>query len=195
MPVRNEWVGRALFESALILLGLLGAFALNEWQDSRERRGRADAMMTAIRAELEVNLKQQDVAAAYNSKVVEAFRKLRAEGVRFAPSDAYENGLVALPTLTSTAWDAARGSEAIDEIPVETLLVLGRTYDYQREYAASMRTLLEMFYQIGLEQTRAPSGGVEPARVTGTLSDYANRARFLVGLYRSTLEHLNKGSG
>jgi hypothetical protein len=32
-PRRREWLRRAAFEGTLILLGLLGAFALDEWQD------------------------------------------------------------------------------------------------------------------------------------------------------------------
>jgi hypothetical protein len=53
---RREWLARGAFEAVLILFGLLGAFALNEWQDA----SRVDALLGAVRAEPAMNLRRRD---------------------------------------------------------------------------------------------------------------------------------------
>jgi hypothetical protein len=68
---RGEWLARGAFEAALILLGLLGAFALNEWQDARTRAARVDTLLAAIRAELETNLARHASAADFNSAIAD----------------------------------------------------------------------------------------------------------------------------
>ena len=122
-PRRREWLARASFEAALILFGLLAAFALNQWQEARQRAARADAMIAAIRAELAANLEVQRIAAARNAEVVELLRKVRDAGETFLPASQLKGALFSRPHLTEAAWASAQNGGILEELPVETILI------------------------------------------------------------------------
>jgi type II secretory pathway pseudopilin PulG len=194
---RREWLPRAAFEATLILIGLLGAFALDEWQDARSRAARVEALLTAIRAELEANLAQHATASAYNVEVAERIFSEGARGAEFVPQSAYPRGLFIGPSLTSAAWVTAQNDTAFSDVPVEKVLMLARVYEQQRIYVDDFNTLLNNMYARLLERDdgvfRLDAIG-QPLRIGGVLRDYSRRGAQLVELYRRTLEQLGAES-
>ena len=191
---RREWLARGLYEAALILVGLLGAFALNQWQDARQRAARADAMIVAIRAELASNLELQEPASTYNTRIVGVLKQLRDSGQTFLPADQYRGGLFKRPKLTAAAWTSAQNGGILEELPVDTIVVLGRVYEAQRDYQDSTGALFEALYAAALTSTDYRSDGIEGvAQLAGVLSDFAGRGAGLVRDYRSALEYLDSG--
>jgi hypothetical protein len=189
---RPDWIVRGIFEAALILLGLLGGFALNEWQGARDRRERAAVVLSAIRSELEANRKLMEQAVTYNTEVVGRLRKLRDEGATEAPLGTYPQGLISSPTLTSAAWTSAEAGGVVSDLPVATGLALARVYETQRVYMDAMAELLNMLFASRLASTAPGRASIDPQRVTGILSDYAGRGRNLVGHYNAALKVLNE---
>lgn len=190
---RGEWLARGAFEAALILLGLLGAFALNEWQDARSRSARIENLMTAIRVELETNLRIQEPAATYNREVADSIWNQGASGVTFIPDGTYKDGLLRRPRLTSAAWTTAQNDAAFGDVPVERLLLLANIYDLQRDHDEGATTLLNNVYAAFLQVDNTVlrfDGIAEPLRIGGLLRDNALRGEALVKAYRSTLEQL-----
>jgi hypothetical protein len=184
---------RAAFEAALILFGLLAAFALDEWQDARTRAARVDSLLAAIRAELETNLERQDEVAAFNTGTAELLWSEGSKGVAFVPASAYPNGLFRSASLTSAAWTTAQDDAAFSDVPVEKALMLARVYELQRVYVESFNTLASNMYATLLEPgdpTLRVDGISQPARLGGVLRDYAGRARELAEAYRATLLEL-----
>jgi hypothetical protein len=94
----RAWIGRAAFEAALIVLGLVGALLVDEWRDNRERNARVSAALSSIRAELEANRKAIAAAIA-NQNVISRLREAAKTGVRC------EGGIVAPVTFSSVARD------------------------------------------------------------------------------------------
>ena len=187
------WMLRALFEAGLILFGLLGAFALNQWQDARVRADRSDAMLDAIRTELEANLELQGKAAEYNSRLVTELKSLRDSGRDFVPAELYQGGLLRRPQLTAAAWTAAQEGAVLDEIPVERLLVLARVYESQRYYLDATGELFASLYENALRSdSYSKEGTYGAAQLAGVLSDFAGRGAALVRQYESALEELDK---
>lgn len=188
---RRTWLLRALFESGLILFGLLGAFALNEWQEARQREARVEALLTAITAELQANLELQQDAATYNTNLVDALRKLRDEGATIVPPSVYPRGLIIVPPLTSAAWDAAQEGGLLNEIPIETVLVLASIYESQRNHVDSTAALFNAMYAAYMSAPPGPqSGAVDPRTAAGVLNDFARRGARLVEHYQAGLEHM-----
>jgi type II secretory pathway pseudopilin PulG len=186
---RREWMSRALFEAALILFGILGAFAVNEWQNARERRARVETTMAAVRGELQSNLELLQNASTYNSDVASKFRALAARNATTIPEGTYPRGLLLRPQLVSAAWNAAQVTGIVNEVPVDTVVQLARLYENQRDYLDAMARLLDMLYEAALrstDDTPAP-----PNTIDGILSDYAGRERSLLDRYRSTLARLD----
>jgi type II secretory pathway pseudopilin PulG len=191
---RREWVLRATFEAVLILFGLLGAFALDRWQDARARTTRIESLLAAVRAELEMNLSEQDEAAAYNTEIADLLWDQGSRGVEFVPADSFKRGLVIRPQLTSAAWTTAQNDAVLSEIPVETVLLLADVYEMQRTYDDDVAALFNSMYATVLQ----PNSGIvridgidQPLRVGAVLRDYASRGARLVRAYRTALEGLD----
>ena len=177
------WLPRAAFESALILFGLLAAFALNEWQDARTRAARVDTLLAAVRAELETNLARHAPAADYNSGIADLLWDEGSKGVEFLPQSAFPGGLFRGPSLTSAAWTTAQNDAGLSEIPVEQLLMLARIYEAQRRYVDDFDALLGNLYATALDPANAAvriDGIAQPLRLGGVLRDYAGRGQQLV---------------
>jgi hypothetical protein len=187
--VRWEWIWRALFESALILFGILGAFAVNEWQAARDRQARVDSVMTAVRAELESNLQLLREASEYNFEVVGALQALGAQNATSVPGEVYPRGLLLRPQLVSAAWDSAEGVGVVNELPLDTVLILAAAYDNQRDYLDATANLLNSFY--GAAINSAPSMFSRPGSLGNLLNDFARRGRGLINRYEDTLARLN----
>jgi len=193
---RREWLARAAFEATLILIGLLGAFALDEWQDARAREARVEALLAAIHAELDANLRQHEGASAYNSEVAERIWNEANKGVEVVPQSAYPNGLFVGPELTSAAWVTAQNDAALSDVPIERVLMLARVYEMQRTYVDDFNTLLNNMYALLLQSDNnlRVDGLAQPLRIGGVLRDYAGRGRRLLEQYRAALAELGDES-
>lgn len=155
---------RGAFEATLILFGLLGAFALNEWQDARTRAVRVDALMTALRTELETNLMLQEEAATYNSEVAENIWSQATSGVTFIPDGTFKR-----------------------------VLMIAAFYEQQADYVTDVSSLFNNMYATILQadsQILRIDGLADPLRIGGVLRDHARRGARLVAAYRATLEQL-----
>jgi hypothetical protein len=189
---RREWLVRGLFEATLILFGLLAAFALNQWQEARQRAARADAMIIAIRAELATNLELQGEAAAHNAEVVDLLRKVRDAGETFLPSNRLKGGLFSRPYLTEAAWASAQNGGILEELSVRTILMLAKVYETQRDYQDSTGTLFEAIYGVALNATELRTDGFERVpQLALVLNDFALKGTRLVQEYRRVLEYLD----
>jgi hypothetical protein len=186
---RREWLGRALFEAALILVGILGAFAVNEWQASRDREVRRDTLLAAIRTELQSNLRLLEEASVYNTDVVVRFRQLDAAKAVSIPDGTHPRGLMIRPQLVSAAWDAAQSGGIVNDLPVETILIIARAYEGQRDYVAATAGLLDIIYAALFQQQSTAL--TNPGLLAGVLNDYASRGRGLLERYRTALDYLN----
>lgn len=190
---RREWLARALFEAALILFGLLTAFGLNQWQEARQRAARADAMIVAIRAELAANFEMQEQAAAHNTEIVDLLKKLRDAGETFLPANRFRGGLFSRPRLTEAAWTSAQNGGILQELPVETILVLAKVYETQHDYQESTRALFEALYGVALNSTEFRSDGFERVpQLAAVLNDFALNGTRLARDYRQVLDYLSR---
>ena len=192
---RREWLARGVFEAVLILIGLLGAFALNEWQDARTRAFRVETLMAAVRSELEANLKAQEPAATYNVEVAEDIWNKGNAGVAFIPDGTYTRGIFQTPRLTSVAWTTAQNEAVFSDMPVEKVLLLASVYDLQQSYVADVSALFNNMYAAVLVRPDADDvlrvdGLGQPRVIGGVLRDHARRGARLVEAYRSVLEQL-----
>jgi hypothetical protein len=183
---------RGLYEAALILFGLLAAFALNQWHDARQRAARADAMIVAIRTELAANFELQEQAAAHNAEMVELLKKVRDAGGTFLPSNQVKGGLFNRPRLTEAAWASAQNGGILEELPIATILALAKVYETQRDSQQSTAALFDALYTVALTATELRTDGFERVpRLAIVLNDFALQGTRLVRDYRRVLAYLD----
>lgn len=73
-PQWRTWLARVLFESLLIVLSVLLALAVDEWQDGRQRAERAEMALQSVRAELQENLQNVERARANHLAMRDSLR-------------------------------------------------------------------------------------------------------------------------
>ena len=179
-------MGRAVFESALIVFGILAGLAVNEWQAGRDRAAHAADVLSTIRSEVESNLTLLDEANAYNAAIVAKLRDLVAAKSKTIPPGTYPHGLMSKPQLVSAAWTSAQTAGVLNDLPIETVLLLGRAYESQRDYLNEISTLLNNLYAAALQGQA--NRDLDPDRIDGVLSDFAAHGRAVANQYRAALE-------
>jgi type II secretory pathway pseudopilin PulG len=178
-PRRREWLARAAFEGGLIALSLVGALALNEWKEARDRQARVRDAMAAMRLELQAN--QQDVQRVITgtAEIIEKIKQATEEKRR------YEDVVLRRAQVVSTAWDSSRAGAITNDIPFPTLMALGRAYTLQADYQRDMAS----FYNTLLSGTLGDVRG-NPRLLTGLLNEMDGNSRRLLREYERALKVL-----
>jgi len=163
----RQWIGRAAFEAALIVMGIVGALVVDEWRDARDRAARVQEALTAIRAELQANLTSVREVLALNEELIATLRESAKTGA------VYQGGIVRSRPLSTVAWEAARDGAITTDIDHQTLMRLGRAYGATTRYLAEVSGYASFTYTYD-----GPTSLRErPERLAGWLSDLASRAR------------------
>jgi hypothetical protein len=162
----REWIGRAAFEAGLIVLGLIGAFLLDDWRDRRERHAHVESALSSIRAELEANRRAVADAIANHEDVIVKLRQAAETG---AP---YQGGLISNPGFSAVAWEAARNGAVTNDIGHVTLITLGHAYTALSDYIADRRVFVNFLYTNDTAELRR-----NPLQLAGWLSDITAHAR------------------
>ena len=166
-PRSREWIGRAVFESGLIVLGLVGALLIDEWRDTRQRNERVQNALESVAAELHANRAALDKAVADNEQLIATLRQSEKTGV------IYEGPILRRPSLSSVAWDAVRDGGTTSDVPHPVLMSLGRAYSAQASYISELGVFSTYLYTY-----QGPRSFREmPGALAGWLSDLTGRAR------------------
>ena len=166
-PRSREWIGRAVFEAGLIVLGLVGALLIDEWRDTRERNARVQNALESVTAELQGNRDALDKAVAENEQLIAKLHESEKTGV------IYEGAILRRPSLSSVAWDAVRDGGITSDVPHDLLMSLGRAYSAQANYISELGVFSTYLYTY-----QGPRSFREmPGALAGWLSDLTGRAR------------------
>ena len=178
-PKRREWLARAAFEGGLIALSLVGALALNQWKEDRDRQARVRDAMAAMRLELEANRQDVQRVMTGTEDVIGKIKEASKEKRR------YEDGLLRRAQLVSTAWDSSRAAAITNDIPFPTLMALGRAYTLQADYQRDMAS----FYNSLLSGTLGDVRG-NPQLMIGLLNEMNGNGQRLLREYERALKVL-----
>jgi hypothetical protein len=132
---RRTSVPPAVRDVLLVVLGAALALAVDEWRDARQRAGRVSAALAGIRDELQGNARRVEAARARHRRVADTLGALLARGARPTPQ-VYLNPMFSPALVTSTAWQAARETGALADMPLPTVLRLAPAYEAQERYRA-----------------------------------------------------------
>lgn len=145
-PKVSEWLPRALVESVLIVVSILLALALDEWQEDQEIQELIDRSIANFVNELTQNRSRIEDVSAYHQGVRQILQQRRAgNGL---DSREFRNIMEALQpiVLTSSAWQTAVATGALGRMDFELVSALTLTYNTQLRfddnYRSELRTLL-----------------------------------------------------
>jgi hypothetical protein len=124
----------------LIVLGALVAMGADEWRDARHRRAQVRTALTSIRDELRANVVLVTRAREQHVFLEDTLSKLAARKMQPSP-EIYGNGMVKPAPVTSMAWDLARETGALSDIPLSTVLDIAPAYAAQARYQSIVDAL------------------------------------------------------
>ena len=118
----------------LVVLGALLALAADEWREARQRRERVRVTVAGIREEIRANSALVSRAREKHLFLRDTLEKLRvAEAL--PPPKIWAEGIWSPAQVTSTAWEVARETGALADIPPATVLALAKVYGSQENYS------------------------------------------------------------
>ncbi len=125
------WLSQLIIQPIMIVVSILAALAVNNWQESRALAKRVAEARTAFANEITAN-KQMLLSAQY----LPHHRRLQAEYAKAMnenssdPGSFFETGMHPAP-LRDSAWRMLSGSATLMQLPAEFVLALTDIYQLQ----------------------------------------------------------------
>ena len=192
-PANRQAVLSALLEAGFVVLGVVLAFAVNEWREAAEDRNRAETALASVVEELRSNRQAVAEAREYHVGLLHRLQALRGEGEEPTIAD-FPNGFIAPATPFRTAWESAADTGALADLPYDTVLRLSRLYAEQDRYVHQAQTAGEVIYADLLDV--GGLGIVEKhAQLPFFIGTFAFRERELLNSYDAALDWLGEDAG
>ena len=149
-PRSRQWVGRTVFESALIIVGIILGFIVNEWRENLQLEEKADLAMDRILQELELNREAVAGVLPYHQEIASNLRALLAEPPKRPLMDTFlqdvaPNGVGDL-LLLDTAWQTANGRDSLAPFDFSAVQKLADTYDLAETGPQTSWTMIITFF-------------------------------------------------
>jgi len=177
-------------DAGLLLIGATLALGADQWRESRAQERRTALALASIRAELTENIARVERARSHHlmmADTLEGYARRR----ELPPERVYFGGLFNPALVLSTAWQTARETGALSELPYSLVLRLAPVYETQEKY----RGLGEALGQgVMLEAQRRGALTVFRDNFANFVlieKDFSNREAVLARNYRAALAALD----
>jgi hypothetical protein len=175
----------AIFQAALVVLGVVLAFSVNEWREARAARHDALRALDAIMEELKANREAVASSFEYHQGRLEIIGAAMREGAPLR-IEQFERGFVMPAQLSRSAWDAASEIGAFNNLPYERVLALGKVYARQDAYHDQLQSVSAIVYREIFD--KGPTGVLDnPRGLVSLVGAFLYREQQLLDAYEKTL--------
>lgn len=185
----QQWLGRGIFESALIVLSVLLALWANDWRERRSHEAALEVAYHSLLAELSENMEllQRDEYLAHHENLGRRYRAGSNTGDLSVADAIFESGAHPAP-LSNSAWLSFVASPVARDLPFDLRMALTRVYREQDMLAAVNRSLLEGL-MVPRSDRESPAFLRDQIRSLGMyFADVVASERRLIGLYGETIQ-------
>ena len=182
-----SWLPRTIVESALIVISILLALTLDEWQEDLEIQELIDRSIVNFQNELTQNKSRIEDIGVYHRGVLQVLQ--RRTFVSDSESlEEFRNIMEALQpiVLTSSAWETAVATGALGRMEYELVSALTLTYNTQLRFDDDYRSTLRLLLSpINLNKENLPITTYNAGRF---VTDVTSAESELSVYYAQTLE-------
>ncbi|PCI60019.1 MAG: hypothetical protein COB37_10305 [Kordiimonadales bacterium] len=169
-----------------IVFAVILALWLEGWYEDFQRRERADDYLERIRVEVSQNREDLNSAINGTQENIDGIAKVFAGGEvtmgRLAPFLEIEGG-----STTNSAWTTAQMTQAISEMPVETVTSLATIYDSQAYYAKYLNFFFQQYADLTIDMQSGNNTAMTARKFQQHLSISNSLARQLLQNYDTFL--------
>ncbi|MCH9647003.1 MAG: hypothetical protein K0U98_02125 [Deltaproteobacteria bacterium] len=166
-----------LLEIFSVVLAVLVALGVNQWQEDKENAELAELARTKIEAEVRSNIDEVEGAG---TKIQGLLAELRGTIKEVETGAEGEIGLsFPVAVLSSSAWDTSKATQALNYMDFEWVMRVGRVYDLQKIHHQSQTEVLNFISSMDHSEAS------QPARM---LRGFLGRAETALELQQGLLE-------
>jgi hypothetical protein len=191
-PSQGAALKGAIIEAFFVVLGVVLAFAVNEWRSARHDAERAQVALESILEELETNRQAAKDSSVYHGRLIAELRSFEAENPEGVPPiRMFDQGFVSPAYPLTTAWDAATATNAITHLAYEDVLLLSRVYADQARYGQQAVMVGEVLYRRLFDEGRE---GIQNnyRNLMGIIGTFYFREKQLIQVYDNALRALGR---
>ena len=159
----KKYLAYALGEIVLVIVGILVALQINNWNESRKEKQQQNAILSSIKTELETNLMLLEEAHERRKSFFRSLDSLTNQVPDSRKQKLYSeipnnerlpHWTGAAPiTLNGSMFEAAKYSDALAKIDVEVLQSLSNTYNKQQITNTIGNSLINKFFDLDADRT------------------------------------------
>jgi len=182
------WLSRTIFESMLVVMSILLALAVREWQDTRVTERLIDRSLVSFQRELTQNKSQIENLYPFHLGLQSLLAELQVESHPDAARelrnvlDSFQSAV-----LLTTAWDTALATGALSQMDYELVYALSLTYSIQERFRSLYNSGLIDLLNSNLTDDRAPTLAYAATRY---VNDVTAAESELLAVYQQALEQL-----
>lgn len=184
MTGKAEWMLRAGFESALIIVSIVLALAVDEWRQNRQDEELATQSLVVFEREIRQNMARVDAAVPYHAGLRDVVVRMSAEGATEEDLRSIMEGLEPA-VLLSTAWETALATGALTYMDFEVVQALSLTYSLQERFREESRADLPELSSSGSATTGPAEVRIQSVR--NYLEELVQDEQQLRGVYAEAL--------
>jgi len=188
---RKRWLPRLVVESVVVMVSILVALVVDEWQEERAAEATVQWSLQSIRHELEHNREVLEETSQYHQALADTLLSLVASGASAIDEGVRPHGWLMTPQLTSAAWHGANATRATADMPASVVLTLAGVYQKQDQYLARREAVFSVLYATAMERNTA---NLLPMfrPLAGIVNDVAAWESLLLPMYDRAIEELDK---
>ena len=191
----RQWVGRTLFESALIVVGIILGFIVNEWREDIQLEQKADLAMDRILQELELNREAVANVLPYHEQIANDLRALLVDPPQKPLMDTFLQDVategVGDLVLLDTAWQTANSRDSLAPFDFSAVQQLADTYDLAKTGPQTSWTMIITFFA-DKEMYAPDQGGILLRRMSFAYDTIVMQEKALLQRYDWVLKQIKE---
>ncbi len=186
-------IGSAIFQGALVVLGVILGFLITEWQGDAARRSDAQLALASILDEIAANRETVTEAHDYHAGKIKLLDTAARENTPLELKS-FDRGFVAPAQVSGAAWATAGETGALADLPFDHVLALSRVYAQQGAYQQQQATVSSVIYS---EMFARGTGSIldHAAGLRGIIASFHYRERQLGEAYQKALAEIAVTAG
>ena len=186
-PHVSVWLSRTVFESLLIVVSIMFALALDQWQEDREIQELVDRSVASFAHELQQNHARVEAVRPYHEGLHQILER-RIDDGGVASINEFRNIMEALQpaVLLASAWQTSVATGVLSRMDYELVSALSLTYSTQFRFdEVSRNGNNALLAPMNLAEDRLEVSLSNAARF---VADIATSEMELMAYYQQTLE-------